>query len=164
MRQTLRLSENRTILASILPSVSRLGRRPTLPLILVLMVAIALMAIINLLIGSVKIPVADICRILVGDDSHEIWTNIIWKSRLPQVLTAIVAGAGLAVSGLQMQTVFRNPLAGPSVLGISNGSALGVAFVVLLSGKIGGVALSRLWVPWRLCCSFSGLHRRSRVM
>ena len=132
------------MLASILPSVSRLGRRPTLPLILLLMVAIAVMAIINLLIGSVKIPVADICRILVGDDSQEIWTNIIWKSRLPQVLTAIVAGAGLAVSGLQMQTVFRNPLAGPSVLGISNGSALGVAFVVLLSGKIGGVALSRL--------------------
>ena len=86
----------------------------------------------------------DICGILVGDDNHEIWTNIIWKSRLPQALTAIVAGAGLAVSGLQMQTVFRNPLAGPSVLGISNGSALGVAFVVLLSGRIGGVALSRL--------------------
>ena len=78
-----------------------------------------------------------------GSDS-EIWTNIVISSRLPQVLTAIVAGAGLAVSGLQMQTVFRNPLAGPSVLGISNGSALGVAFVVLLSGKIGGVALSRL--------------------
>ena len=116
----------------------------TLPLILILMVAIAVMAIVNLLIGSVKIPVADICRILLGDDSHIIWMNIIWQSRLPQVLTAIVAGAGLAVSGLQMQTVFRNPLAGPSVLGISNGSALGVAFVVLLSGKIGGVALSRL--------------------
>jgi iron complex transport system permease protein len=78
-----------------------------------------------------------------GSES-EIWTNIVISSRLPQVLTAIVAGAGLAVSGLQMQTVFRNPLAGPSVLGISNGSALGVAFVVLLSGKIGGVALSRL--------------------
>ena len=86
----------------------------------------------------------DVCRILVGDTSHEIWYNIVWKSRLPQVLTAIVAGAGLAVSGLQMQTVFRNPLAGPSVLGISNGSALGVAFVVLLSGRLGGVALSRL--------------------
>ena len=55
-----------------------------------------------------------------------------------------MAGAGLAVSGLQMQTVFRNPLAGPSVLGISNGAALGVAFVVLLSGSLGGVALSRL--------------------
>ena len=118
--------------------------RRILPLIVTLMVSILVLAIVNLLVGSVKIPVVDICRILVGDETHEIWTNIIWKSRLPQVLTAIVAGAGLAVSGLQMQTVFRNPLAGPSVLGISNGSALGVAFVVLLSGKIGGVALSRL--------------------
>ena len=112
--------------------------------ILVLVLAIAALAIVNLLIGSVQIPVDDVCRILVGDASHEIWYNIVWKSRLPQVLTAIVAGAGLAVSGLQMQTVFRNPLAGPSVLGISNGSALGVAFVVLLSGRLGGVALSRL--------------------
>ena len=119
--------------------------RRTLQLILVLLVAIVVMGIVNLFIGSVKIPVADICRILLGDSSEsEIWQNIIWKSRLPQVLTAIMAGAGLAVSGLQMQTVFRNPLAGPSVLGISNGSALGVAFVVLLSGKLGGVALSRL--------------------
>ena len=109
-----------------------------------LFVAIIVLAIVNLLLGSVEIPVADVCRILIGGESNEIWTNIIWKSRLPQALTAIVAGAGLAVSGLQMQTVFRNPLAGPSVLGISNGSALGVAFVVLLSGRIGGVALSRL--------------------
>ena len=112
--------------------------------ILVLVVAIAVLAVVNLLIGSVEIPVGNICRILAGDESNEIWTNIVWKSRFPQVLTAIAAGAGLAVSGLQMQTVFRNPLAGPSVLGISNGSALGVAFVVLLSGKLGGVALSRL--------------------
>ena len=113
-------------------------------LFLILVIVIIVMVIVNLFVGSVKIPIADICRILLGEDSHEIWANIIWKSRLPQVLTAIVAGAGLAVSGLQMQTVFRNPLAGPSVLGISNGSALGVAFVVLLSGKLGGVALSRL--------------------
>lgn len=119
--------------------------RRTLPLILMLIVAIAVLAIVNLLIGSVDIPLKNVCRILLGDASEsEIWQNIIWKSRLPQALTAIMAGAGLAVSGLQMQTVFRNPLAGPSVLGISNGSALGVAFVVLLSGRIGGVALSRL--------------------
>ena len=105
-------------------------RRP-LPLILALIVGILVLVIINLLIGSVRIPMIEVCRILMGDDSNEIWTNIIFSSRLPQALTAIVAGAGLAVSGLQMQTVFRNPLAGPSVLGISNGSALGVAFVVL---------------------------------
>ena len=105
---------------------------------------IVILAIVNLLIGSVSIPIGDVCRILLGHGENEIWQNIIFQSRLPQALTAIVAGAGLAVSGLQMQTVFRNPLAGPSVLGISNGSALGVAFVVLLSGRIGGVALSRL--------------------
>ena len=111
---------------------------------LLLLALLLLLTILNLLIGTVKIPVADVCRILAGDHSNEIWRNIIFSSRLPQALTAIVAGAGLAVSGLQMQTVFRNPLAGPSVLGISNGSALGVAMVVLLSGQIGGVALSRL--------------------
>jgi iron complex transport system permease protein len=72
--------------------------------------------------------------------------NIILKSRLPQALTAMMAGAGLAVSGLLMQTVFRNPLAGPSVLGISSGSSLGVAVVILLSGSLGGVALSRIGV------------------
>ena len=109
-----------------------------------LFVAIIVLLVVNLLIGSVRIPVGHVCRILLGDGTNAIWTNIIFSSRLPQALTAIVAGAGLAVSGLQMQTVFRNPLAGPSVLGISNGSALGVAFVVLLSGRIGGVALSRL--------------------
>ncbi len=113
--------------------------------ILLLAVSIVVLLVVNLLLGSVKIPAADVCRILLGDATEsEIWRNIIFSSRLPQALTAIVAGAGLAVSGLQMQTVFRNPLAGPSVLGISNGSALGVAFVVLLSGKLGGVALSRL--------------------
>ena len=117
----------------------------TLPKIIILTVAIVVLAIVNLLLGSVDIPLKNVCQILIGHtEQSEIWQNIIWKSRLPQALTAIVAGAGLAVSGLQMQTVFRNPLAGPSVLGISNGSALGVAFVVLLSGKIGGVALSRL--------------------
>ena len=109
-----------------------------------LLVSIAVLLVVNLFLGTVRIPVSEILTILVGGDAAEIPTNIVLQSRLPQALTAIVAGAGLAVSGLQMQTVFRNPLAGPSVLGISNGSALGVAFVVLLSGRLGGVALSRL--------------------
>ena len=116
-----------------------------IPLMLVLIVIIAVMFIINLILGSVDIPVKDIWNILIGKGSDsEVWNNIIIKSRLPQTLTALVGGAGLAVSGLQMQTVFRNPLAGPSVLGISSGASLGVAFVVLLSGSLGGVALSRL--------------------
>ena len=91
------------------------------------------------------IPLRSIVHILfdTGEES-EVWRNIVWKSRVPQSLTALVAGAGLAVSGLQMQTVFRNPLAGPSVLGISSGASLGVALVILLSGSVGGVALSKL--------------------
>ena len=119
--------------------------RKNLTLTLFLVLAIVLMFILNLLLGTVRIPVVDICRILFGDGGeNEIWRNIVLSSRVPQALTALVAGAGLAVSGLQMQTVFHNPLAGPSVLGISNGASLGVAFVVLLSGSLGGVALSRL--------------------
>ena len=110
------------------------------PKFVILLIAIALLLIVNLLIGTVKIPIADVCRILGGGGDNEIWTNIIFSSRLPQALTAIVAGAGLAVSGLQMQTVFRNPLAGPSVLGISNGSALGVAFVVWGLGSFSRVS------------------------
>ena len=116
---------------------------------LILLVTIIVLTVVNLLIGTVSIPVADVCRILAGMGSDsEIWTNIVLSSRLPQVLTAIVAGAGLAVSGLQMQTVFRNPLAGPSVLGISNGSALGVAFVVCLASWV--VWPSADWAIWAM--------------
>ena len=113
---------------------------------LLLALSIGVLFLLNLFLGSVSIPFHSIWNILWGIDEGEsvIWQNIIWKSRVPQALTAMVAGAGLAVSGLQMQTVFRNPLAGPSVLGISSGASLGVAFVVLLSGSIGGMALSRL--------------------
>jgi len=100
---------------------------------------------LNLAVGTIEIPFKSVWLILFGDETEqEIWRNIVLRSRLPQALTAMVAGAGLAVSGAQMQTVFRNPLAGPSVLGVSSGATLGVGFVVLLSGSIGGVALSRL--------------------
>ena len=119
--------------------------RRTAPLMTLLLVAIALLFVINLAIGSIDIPMKDVVAILLGnDETSEIWQNIILKSRVPQALTATMAGAGLAISGLQMQTVFHNPLAGPSVLGVSSGASLGVAFVVLLSGAIGNVALSRL--------------------
>ncbi len=110
-----------------------------------LVVSIVVLFVLNLLLGTVPISVADVLHSLLGGGAvNEIHRNIILSSRVPQALTAVVAGAGLAVSGLQMQTVFRNPLAGPSVLGISNGASLGVACVVLMSGSLGGVALSRL--------------------
>ena len=111
----------------------------------VLALSILLFFFLNLLLGSVAIPAASVWDIIWGGgQDHSIWRNIVLKSRLPQAVTALVAGAGLSVAGLQMQTVFRNPLAGPSVLGVSSGASLGVAFVVLLSGRLGGVALSRL--------------------
>jgi iron complex transport system permease protein len=107
-------------------------------------VAIVALAVANLLLGSVSIPLGAVADIVVGGDGgSEVWRNIVLKTRLPQTLTSLVAGAGLAVSGLMMQTVFRNPLAGPSVLGISSGASLGVACVLLVSG-LGGGALSRL--------------------
>lgn len=120
-------------------------KRPVAFYMLLIMASIFLFFFLNLVLGSVSIPLRAVWNILweTGNESV-IWQNIIWKSRVPQALTALVAGAGLSVSGLQMQTVFRNPLAGPSVLGISSGASMGVAFVVLLSGSLGGVALSKL--------------------
>lgn len=122
-------------------------RNPTI-LMMMLIAIVIILFLMNLLIGSVSIPFREILQILTnaplrtGDNSKIIHSNIIWYSRIPQALTAMAAGAGLSVAGLQMQTVFHNPLAGPSVLGISSGAAMGVALVVLLSGTIGGKALS----------------------
>lgn len=120
-------------------------KRPVAFYMLLIIASILLFFFLNLVLGSVSIPLRSVWNILWGTgDESVIHQNIIWKSRVPQALTALVAGAGLSVSGLQMQTVFRNPLAGPSVLGISSGASMGVAFVVLLSGSLGGVALSKL--------------------
>lgn len=135
-----------------------MNRKTTMLLMLLLCLSIIAFLILNLLLGTVKIPVKDVIDILLGNDvDNKIWTNIVMKSRLPQSLTAAMAGAGLAVSGLLMQTVFRNPLAGPSVLGISSGASLGVACVVLLSGSIGGVALSKLGVIGEVTITLSAI-------
>ncbi|CCZ49088.1 putative uncharacterized protein [Bacteroides sp. CAG:661] len=117
------------------------------------------------MLGSVHIPLRSVCSILAGStDESVVWQNIIWKSRVPQALTALVAGAGLSVSGLQMQTVFRNPLADPSVLGVSSGASLGVAFVVLLSGAVGGVALSHLGYLGEVALSLAAIVGAMSVM
>lgn len=86
----------------------------------------------NLLIGSVPIPVSDVFSILMGHEGEKAsWSFIVWESRLPQALTALFCGGALAVCGLMLQTAFKNPLAGPSILGINSGASLGVAFVML---------------------------------
>lgn len=140
-------------------------RSVTTILLILLAVSIVLFFVLNLLLGSVEIPARVIVNILLGSgEESEIWRNIVMKSRVPQSLTAIMAGAGLAVSGLLMQTVFRNPLAGPSVLGISSGASLGVAFVVLLSGSIGGVALSKLGVIGEVTITLSAVVGSMLVM
>lgn len=133
---------------------------------MLLAVSILVLLMLNLFLGSVHIPMRSIWNILWGMDNGEsvVWNNIIWKSRLPQSLTALVAGSGLAVSGLQMQTVFRNPLAGPSVLGISSGASLGVAFVVLLSGSLGGMALSRMGLMGEVALTVAAIAGSLSVM
>lgn len=142
-----------------------MSRRATTFFMTALGGSILLFLVLNLLLGSVMIPASDVVEILLGGDGdNHIWRTIVLKSRLPQALTAIVAGAGLSVSGLLMQTVFRNPLAGPSVLGISSGASLGVAFVVLLSGSIGGVALSRLGMMGEVTVTLAAIVGSMLVM
>lgn len=106
---------------------------------------IVMLFALNIFVGSVSIPAADILRILMGEDIKPSWQYIILESRLPQAITATLAGGALAVSGLMLQTAFRNPLAGPSVFGINSGAGLGVALVMLLLGgsiSAGSVSVS----------------------
>lgn len=140
-------------------------KRPVAFYMLLIMASIFLFFFLNLVLGSVSIPFRAVWNILWGTGNESvIWQNIIWKSRVPQALTALVAGAGLSVSGLQMQTVFRNPLAGPSVLGISSGASMGVAFVVLLSGSLGGVALSKLGFMGEIALTIAAIAGSLSIM
>ena len=89
----------------------------------------------SLMYGAVSIPSDSVARILLGEEiGRSAWTNIVLQSRFPQAVTALFVGASLAISGLLLQTLFRNPLAGPSILGISDGANLGVATIMLYFG------------------------------
>ena len=104
-------------------------------IILLLVASIIVLFAINLIVGSVRIPLADVCDILFDKfEGKESWKYIVMENRLPQALTAMLCGASLAVCGLMLQTAFRNPLAGPDVFGISSGAGLGVAIVMLFLG------------------------------
>ncbi len=118
-----------------------LGLRPLL--LLVLLAALIGVFLLVVAAGSVRIPLNQVVIVLLGGTAEKAsWANIILKFRLPKALTAALAGAALGVSGLMMQTFFRNPLAGPFVLGISSGASLGVALVVLASGTVGASMLA----------------------
>ncbi|MEM9897323.1 MAG: iron ABC transporter permease [Bacteroidota bacterium] len=110
-----------------------------------LVVALGLLLMIGLFLldlslGSVKISVRELLDIIKGDPAKKSWEYIFFHFRLPKAITAILTGAGISVAGLQMQTLFKNPLAGPSVLGISHGASLGVAVFVLSSTALFGVS------------------------
>ena len=113
---------------------------------ILLIILLLCFSMLNLIYGSVSIPSDEVFSILLNrETTHDSWEYIIWESRIPQMLTAILCGASLATAGLMLQTIFRNPLAGPSILGITNGAGLGVGIVMLITGgtiSVGGDAIT----------------------
>lgn len=125
-------------------------------LLLLLFIFVVLMALVNVSLGSVEIPLKDIFSILFTNEAgQESWHYIILEYRLPKVFTAIFTGSGLAVSGLLMQTLFRNPLAGPYVLGLSSGASLGVAIVIMGASVFGVGTAALLLSKWSLVIASS---------
>ena len=116
-----------------------------------LVILIVLLCVATLCFGAVSIPFSSVVQALFSPGA-DISSNILWNLRIPRMIAAILAGASLAVSGLSLQTVFRNPLAGPFVLGISSGASLGVALALLAGigfgsvGVLGSAALGALLV------------------
>lgn len=116
----------------IFEKISRHIKNTNVTLFIGLIITLIVFIVLDLLFGSIKIPFHHFFSFITGDKVNDpISEQILLNFRLPKTITAILAGAALAVSGLQMQTIFRNPLAGPYVLGISSGASLGVALVVL---------------------------------
>lgn len=134
--------------------IKRMKTKHTYPF-LILTVILLLCFVLNISLGSVSIPFSDILKGLFSTSENEVWQVIITKVRLPKAITAILVGSGLGISGLLMQTLFRNPLAGPFVLGISSGASLGVAIVILGSGLFGGVFASVLISKWSIVIAAS---------
>ena len=105
---------------------------------MVLFLCLVLAFVLNISLGSVSIPFFDTLATIFGDTTNTSWQYIIWNYRIPKAFTAILVGSALALSGLLMQTLFRNPLAGPFVLGISSGASLGVALLIMGSSLFSG--------------------------
>ncbi|NVK09258.1 MAG: iron ABC transporter permease [Tenacibaculum sp.] len=123
---------------------------------LLLSVLLIVFLLLNISLGSVSIPLKEIFNSLFGNPvAKDSWETIIINYRLPKAITAILVGSGLAISGLLMQTLFRNPLAGPFVLGISSGASLGVALLILGSSVFGGFFLVAIYSNWALAIAAS---------
>lgn len=125
-------------------------------LLIILLISVFLLGLLNISLGSVQIPLKDVLGALFNSEvSRETWRYIIIDYRLPKALTAIITGSGLAVSGLLMQTLFRNPLAGPYVLGLSSGASLGVALILMGASIFGGAFATLLLSKWSLVIASS---------
>ncbi len=123
---------------------------------ILLSVLLVLLSILNISSGSVSIPLDEILTIIFGGGSaKDSWETIILNFRVPKAITAILVGSGLSISGLLMQTLFRNPLAGPFVLGISSGASLGVALLILGSSAFGGYFLTVSFSSWGIAIAAS---------
>ena len=123
-----------------------------------LAVLMVMLLAVNLIVGSVAIPIRDVVSIISGHESvRPSWQFIIMESRLPQAITAMLCGGSLAVSGLMLQTAFKNPLAGPSIFGINSGAGVGVALVMLALGgslSVGSVSITGFMAV--LAAAFAG--------
>ena len=130
--------------------------KPYVRSFIILTIVLLCCFILNISLGSVYIPLNDIFKSITGNIAEqETWQYIIQNYRLPKAFTAILVGSGLGISGLLMQTLFRNPLAGPFVLGISSGASLGVALVILGSGVFGGFLAAFLVTKWSIVIAAS---------
>ncbi len=134
------------------------GGKRVIILFIGISVLLLLFIMLDIFIGSVKVSAGETLRILTGN-SDSPFSVIILKFRIPKAITAVLAGIALSVSGLQMQTVFRNPMAGPYVLGISSGASLGVAFVILGFSSVipsGSIAGMGNWLVIIAACMGAG--------
>ncbi|UOB18220.1 FecCD family ABC transporter permease [Abyssalbus ytuae] len=113
--------------------------------LVILLLALVICFFINISLGSINIPLRSIFSTLLGSNTeNETWRYIVLNFRIPKAITAILTGCSLSLSGLLMQTLFRNPLAGPFVLGISSGASLGVAVLVMGASLLGGITSSTI--------------------
>lgn len=120
--------------------------RKTNKLYVIYVIALVVVFLLNISLGSVYIPFEDIFSILFsGHTDNEVWSYIVLNYRIPKAVTAILVGSGLGISGLLMQTFFRNPLAGPYVLGLSSGSGLGVALLIMGFSAFGISISGSIW-------------------
>jgi iron complex transport system permease protein len=130
-----------------------MGSKRAINWLLLTLLLVALF-LVNLSLGSVNIPLSAIFNIVTGlEPAEPVWTEIIWNFRMTKALTCIIAGSALALGGLQMQTLFRNPLAGPDVLGLSSGASLAVAMIFM--GNATGLIILSFQSAWAVAIAAS---------